>query len=67
MYEINLPMELSRYLFEKKISQQKAAKKLGVSQQMISQLILGHAKPGLKLADAINAFTKGKVTIKDWI
>lgn len=60
-------MELSKYLFEKKISQVSAAEKLGVSQQMISQLILGHAKPGLHLVEAIRIFTKGKVTIKDWL
>jgi transcriptional regulator with XRE-family HTH domain len=56
-------MKLKEYLIREKISVTNAAKKLGISRTYLDMIIKNDRNPSLELAQAIEDFTDGEVSV----
>ena len=49
------------------LNQSEVARQLGMTRAAVSKMILGHAKPSLEIAVAIERLTDGKVPPSSWL
>lgn len=60
-------MKLKQYLKDNYIQQKALVDKLGISATHANALVHERTTPTLEIAYAIEKFTKGKVTVYDWL
>jgi DNA-binding XRE family transcriptional regulator len=58
---------LIQFMKENKIKAHKLAKKLNVSQATVYTWTSGRSIPGLEAAIKLDRFTRGKVSLYDWV
>lgn len=59
-------MKFADHLAQRGLSQEAAAKELGITQGRVSQLVKG-GRPGWKLTARIKDWSGGRVTPDDWL
>jgi len=63
LYLKNLNLEMKEYLFKRNIPPKKFASDLKISVSYLYQLLRGERKPSLELAQKIEVYTKGEITV----
>ena len=60
-------MKLNEYLKENYIQQKALVDKLGLSAPYVHRLVHGLSVPSIPVAYKIEKFTRGKVSVYDWL
>lgn len=59
--------KFARWMEENEKQQNKVAQKVGISSSFLNDLIHRGKKPSIKIAFEIEKYTKGEITVYDWL